>query len=63
MHAIQFCVDQPLEALAICKHAQENAAKQFDGGDAAQKIFAIYQMLMGYQGHHAASSSFSSRTS
>lgn len=63
IQAIQFCVEQPHQALAISKHAQENATQQFDGGDAAQKIFDVYQMLMGYQGHHTSSTSFSSKTS
>lgn len=63
MQAIQYCVEQPHQALAISKHAQENATQQFDGGDAAQKIFTIYQMLMGYPAHHSESTSFSTKTS
>ncbi len=63
IQAIQYCVDKPQQALAISKHAQENAEQQFDGADAAQKIFAIYQMLMGYHGQPSDAPSFSSRTS
>ena len=63
IQAIQFCVEQPGQALAISKHAQENATQQFNGGDAAQKIFDIYQMLMGYHGQSSDSSSINSRTS
>lgn len=63
IQAIQFCVEQPRQAMAISKHAQENATQQFNGGDAAQKIFDIYQMLMGYHGQSSDSSSINSRTS
>jgi len=56
IEAIQFCVDQPQLALNISKHAQENAVQQFDGGEAAKKIFEIYQMLMTYKGQHSDSS-------
>ena len=56
IEAIQFCVDQPQLALNISKHAQENAVQQFDGGEAAKKIFEIYRMLMTYKGQHSDSS-------
>jgi glycosyltransferase involved in cell wall biosynthesis len=49
IQAVEFCVDNPDKALAISKSAQENASRQFDGGQAARKILDIYQMLLGYE--------------
>ena len=63
IQAIHFCIEQPQQALAMSQHAQENAAQQFDGGDAAKRIFDIYQLLMGYQGHPSDTSSLSTQTS
>lgn len=61
--AIQFCVEQPEKALALCKSAQKNAVLQFEGGEAAKRIFEIYQMLMTYHGRDEASSSVTTKTS
>lgn len=52
VEAVRFCVDQPLDALAIGIKAQENAAHQFDSVRAARKILDIYHRLVGDE-HHA----------
>jgi glycosyltransferase involved in cell wall biosynthesis len=49
VRAVQYCVEHPDQALEISKHAQENAARQFDSGEAARKILDIYHMLLGYE--------------
>jgi glycosyltransferase involved in cell wall biosynthesis len=51
IHAVSFCVEHPDQAMSISAQAQENASLQFDGGQAAQKILAIYESLLGYENH------------
>jgi glycosyltransferase involved in cell wall biosynthesis len=58
--AVQFCVEHPEQALIIGHQAQENAAFQFDGGRAAQRIYDIYQMLLGY--NHSSAGNIPVRT-
>ena len=49
VQAIQLCVEHPDLAMGISNLAKENAQKQFDSGQAAQKILNIYHMLLGYE--------------
>lgn len=51
IQAVQYCVEHPEHALSIGHQAKENAALQFNGAQAARKIFDIYQMLLGYENH------------
>lgn len=48
MEAIQYCINQPEEAMLIGRNAQEKAIEQFDGHQAAVKIMEIYQKLLEY---------------
>jgi len=48
MHAIQYCVDHPDEAIAIGQRALGKASEQFEKREAAQQIMEIYQSLMSY---------------
>jgi len=48
IRAVEFCMDHPDQAMEISASAQENAALQFDSGQAARKILDIYHMLLGY---------------
>ncbi len=63
MQAIQLCVEHPELAMGISNLAKENAQKQFDGSEAAQKILNIYHMLLGYEPRQAGKSSIHHKTS
>ncbi len=47
--SVAFCVDHPDRAKSIGFEANKNAEHQFDSGHAAQKIYEIYQRLLGYK--------------
>lgn len=62
MQAIQFCVEHPDQAMKISTLAKENAQKQFDSGQAAQKILNIYHMLLGYEPRQSGNSPIHNKT-
>ena len=63
MQAIQLCVEHPDLAMGISNLAKENAQKQFDSSEAAQKILNIYHMLLGYEPRQAGKSPIHNKTS
>ncbi|HUR31977.1 MAG TPA: glycosyltransferase family 4 protein, partial [Saprospiraceae bacterium] len=48
LESLEYCIQNPIEALQIGQYAQEKATEQFDGQLAAKQVMDIYQKLMDY---------------